>query len=434
MQYVQCELASVRWGVLLGGNMRTALIGGVAAVALTFGGAAFAQESSDNPGVQQRETVTVLTVAPSAEATAAEPAADAVAAAEATAADTPVVAQAPAAAEPALTCGGLYRIKRGDTLSDLARKIYGRASDWSLIYYANQAALGGTPSIIYPGVTVKIPCTASQDPAVVGNEAAPAPIPDNLPAYAARFLRQNSVTLLTADDYRPFTDRSLPAGGLVTEVVETAMTDAKLDHTITWINDWAAHLDPLLMEQHFDAGFPWLKPQCETDPENYRCKNFLFSDPVFEILVTVFVRPDSNFTFETDDSAIGKRFCRPAGYWTHDFDENGRNWLAEDKIVLLQPQTLNDCFKLLEDGVVDAVTDNEFTARQTIAEMGIQDKVLQLPRALSVQNLNVIMPKTHPKATVTLYKFNEALKKLKETGKYQEIVGRHLALFWRDNT
>src|SRR5687767_1132189 len=38
----------------------------------------------------------------------------------------------------AQTCGTDYVLKQGDTLSDIARTVYGSASQWSIIYYANQ--------------------------------------------------------------------------------------------------------------------------------------------------------------------------------------------------------------------------------------------------------------------------------------------------------
>ena len=65
------------------------------------------------------------------------------------------------------------------------------------------------------------------------------------------------VKLLTAGDYAPFTHKDSPNGGLITEIVDAAMTSAsgKGGYDIHRVNDWAAHLDPLLSQSMLDMGF-----------------------------------------------------------------------------------------------------------------------------------------------------------------------------------
>ena len=66
------------------------------------------------------------------------------------------------------------------------------------------------------------------------------------------------VNLLTADDYAPFTDRNSLNNGLVTKIVHSAMTQASGTdgYQVHWVNDWSAHLDPLLSNAMLDMGFP----------------------------------------------------------------------------------------------------------------------------------------------------------------------------------
>lgn len=63
---------------------------------------------------------------------------------------------------------------------------------------------------------------------------------------------------MTADDYAPFTDRGLPAGGLFAEVVQRVMEAAApaQGFAIHWVNDWSAHHEPLLSNAMMDVGFP----------------------------------------------------------------------------------------------------------------------------------------------------------------------------------
>lgn len=48
-----------------------------------------------------------------------------------------------------------YTVKKGDTLTAIARKLTGNA-DWKPIYEANKAVIGSNPNLIYPGQVLTI--------------------------------------------------------------------------------------------------------------------------------------------------------------------------------------------------------------------------------------------------------------------------------------
>ena len=50
-----------------------------------------------------------------------------------------------------------YTVKKGDSLSAIARQVYGDAGKWKKIYEANKGVIGGNPNLIYPGQTYIIP-------------------------------------------------------------------------------------------------------------------------------------------------------------------------------------------------------------------------------------------------------------------------------------
>ena len=177
-------------------------------------------------------------------------------------------------------------------------------------------------------------------------------------------------------------------------------------------------------------GFPWFRPDCDQMPDHERCQNFHFSEPIVELLQLLFVARGSGLTFEEDSDLHGRRLCRPAGYFTFDLDSEERQWLTRDLITLEQPPTPADCFALLLKGDVDAVALNEFTGWTTISELGLRDQIAPLPNPLGVQGLHVIISKRHWRGTTHLYRFNAGLEKLKETERYDQIVSRHLGVFW----
>ena len=193
------------------------------------------------------------------------------------------------------------------------------------------------------------------------------------------------IQFLTADGYTPFTDRTLPNGGLITQIVSSSMNLIKkqsggaFSYNVSWVNDWAAHLNPLLITRAFDAGFPWLKPDCAHIAElsqdaRYRCQKFFFSDPLFEVFTVLFVRADSPITFAKDDEIAGKSLCLPVGQSTHELDKGGRNWVKENKITLLRPQNVEECFRLLNSGAVNAVVTPDLTGKSVAAALGLATK------------------------------------------------------------
>ena len=341
----------------------------------------------------------------------------------------------------AIECGQKYTVQEGDTLNAIAGEAYGQANKWTLIFYANQKQFGNGP-ILEPGKQINIPCLKA--PAKVNIEPAgvdargKVPGPDPKAIEVSRL--KGDLQLLTAGDYQPFTDRSLPAGGMITEIVDTALATLKREaqgpgYQISWVNDWSSHLNPLLVSKTFDLGFPWFKPNCGEydqldDPAKFRCDKFFFSKPVFEILVLFFTLNESTFQFAADGDVLGTRLCRPTGYFTFDLDKGGRNWVKEEKVTLIRPQTVEECFQLLDRGEVDAVTLNEFTGRAAMKKLNMGSKIRVIERPVSLLNLHVVIAKTHPRARTFLHYINSSLTYLRDSGTYDQIVDKHLSRFW----
>jgi polar amino acid transport system substrate-binding protein len=348
----------------------------------------------------------------------------------------------------AQTCGADYTLKPGDTLASIARTVYGNASQWNIIYYANQDRLGDNASLAVPGLSLKIPCLAGTErPAAAAPvETAPAGAPpsaETAPFQLSSMLKR--IEFLTAEGYPPFTGRDLPQGGMVIDILQEAMNLIKeqakgsFDYQVSWVNDWSAHLNPLLITRAFDAGIPWSKPDCG-HPESldktgqYMCQKFFFSDPLYESVTVLFVRNDGSFNFERDEQINGKTLCRTKGWSTYDLDKGGRNWVKDGKVTLLQPQRAEDCFRLLDEGTVDAVVIAELTGLAVAQAMGISDRIHAASRPVSIETMHVIIAKTHASARTVLYYINNSLARLKERGAYEAITARHLEQFWGGST
>ena len=336
-------------------------------------------------------------------------------------------------------CGGTYTIQSGDSLSVIADKTYKDARKWSAVYNANIDKIGDSPNKIRVGQVINLPCINGLpvSEGTVATAPKPAPSVETVQVKTKQQVSERAlmVNLLTADDYAPFTDRASLNEGLVTEIVNAAMGQAagQDGYRIHWVNDWSAHLDPLLSNAMLDMGFPWLQPDCKQNPDNFRCTNFYFSDPMFEMLVLLFVDVQRPLRFREDADIIGKTLCRPKGYYTHDLDKDGRNWLADGKITLEQPVSVADCFEMLMAAQVDAVALNEFTGRKAMKDLALQNRVdIVQSRPLSIEGLHVVVHKSHPDAEALLSTINSGLGEIKNNSVYQDIIDRHMSKIWSE--
>jgi polar amino acid transport system substrate-binding protein len=351
------------------------------------------------------------------------------------------ISPTPSAAQ---TCGVNYVLKQGDTLADIARAVYGSPNQWSVIYYANQDRLGQNTTLLVPGLSLKIPCLGAQNKPVTQAALTPTPVPAPVPSAPPSFqlsVMLKRIEFLTAEGYAPFTGRNLPEGGMLIDLLRSAMNLIKdeargsFDFQVSWVNDWAAHLNPLLITRALDAGIPWSKPDCANSAgldraSEYICQKFFFSDPFYESVTVLFMRDDAIFDFARDDQIIGKTLCRMRGGSAHELDKDGRNWLKNGKITLMQPQMAEDCFRLLDEGTVDAVVIGELTGQAVAAGMGMSDRIHATSQPLNIETMHVIIAKAHPHARTVLYYVNTALTKLRESGAYDNIAARHLDQFW----
>ncbi|MEZ5886123.1 MAG: transporter substrate-binding domain-containing protein [Paracoccaceae bacterium] len=359
-----------------------------------------------------------------------------------------------------------YQVQRGDNLRNIARAAYGDPDLYRKIYEANVAVIGAKADLIEVGATLHLPCadgaeTAEAAPAAAIDEAAtetidaateavdptaaeapPAPAsevtaeaapatPESAPSAPAPQPSAKPLALVTGNDYAPFTDETLPGGGMFTQLVEMAMfrADPGRAYTLTFINDWQAHLDALLPSHAYDLSFPWSRPNCEA-PETLstgdlnRCQNFEFSQPFYEVVDGFFARTDSDIAAATTyDEYMGKRICRPEGYSTGVLDGAG---LTMDVVQVVRPVKVADCFGMLMKGDVDLVALDTTVAADEIAELGLTGQVSENPQLSSVKTLHVIAHKSNPDAVAALDLLNEGILEMYESGEWYDVVSTAL--------
>ncbi len=323
-----------------------------------------------------------------------------------------LVVATPARVEAQSACE-YYRVQRGDSLRDIAIAAYG-SDNYRRIWRENRAEIGRNPNLIEVGMVLRVPCADGSFPTANGAEQAATNTGE-------------AITFVTANGYLPYTDESLDKRGLVTDLVGQAMLRAEPEQPIeiVFVNDWASHLETLLPRQAFDASFPWTRPGCETQgelttTELYACQNYLYSDPLYEIVEGFFARNGDTYGTILDFAGLkGATVCRPEGYPTSHLEENG---LMPPDVTLVQPTRAHDCFALLKAGQVNVVALDTRAGERVLKDLGMEHNIAENPHLFVIQPLQVAVHRENPKGTEIIDDLNRGLSTMMQSGEWAAIV------------
>jgi polar amino acid transport system substrate-binding protein len=225
-----------------------------------------------------------------------------------------------------------------------------------------------------------------------------------------------SVKLVTGNGYQPFADQSLPSGGLTTDLVRTAYERAGYEVSIQFL-PWKRGA-AMVRDGNADATFPYVK----TDE---REKVYTFSEPIFAIPISPAVSPENAGTINAFEDMKGKKTCRPVGWASASPELNEAEKAGE--ITVQRPSAIESCFRLLEAGRVDFLVGEE-PRLQADAEkaLGSRDSIHIEDFTLGETRLHLIFAKTSKETSDRVEAANKALRDLKASDVFQEIVDRHL--------
>jgi len=330
-----------------------------------------------------------------------------------------------AAAMPS-ACGETYKIRSGDSLSKIAKSVYGSVRDFQIIYSANADLIGSNPAQIEIGMELWVPCldpsgTSAADATAITQVTSPAA----LPAPNAREIR-----VVAGTGWAPFTNQDQEQGGMITEIINVALdqADGDPDYKIDFINDWSAHLSPLISDHAYDFSIAWFQPNCEivdrlSEDSQFRCNNLDWSEPMFEQVFGYYTRASAQAPTSHAD-LLGKTICRPSGYSTFMLEEHD---LSAENITLARPSDPTVCFTGLANGEFDAVAMAVDTAEGFITETGVSDEVVYNEDLSQVLTIHAVIAKTNPMAETYLAQLDSGINKMKESGEWFSIIRRHLS-------
>lgn len=232
-----------------------------------------------------------------------------------------------------------------------------------------------------------------------------------LPLWAAA----EPLRLVTGDGYAPFTSKALPGGGLLTQVVQAALSQSRVSNELDW-QPWNRGLHMTLLAQ-YDATFPYMRSQ---DME----QDYLFSGPLLVVRQHLFSRAGE--VYEVDDlpALAGKRLCYPLGW---QLPTAIQGMVEQGLLTRHAPQGMIECARLLL-----LQRDDFFIANGPIGKAALEatgepsSHFRRSQSAFPERSLHLIVSRRHPRAEQLLLTFNQGLAQLQAGNQYRLILDGYL--------
>jgi polar amino acid transport system substrate-binding protein len=221
--------------------------------------------------------------------------------------------------------------------------------------------------------------------------------------------------LVTGDGYAPFTGQALPGGGILSQVVQTALSRRQVDSELYW-RPWNRGL-LMTLNGEYDATFPYVRSaELEQD--------YHYSEPLLLVRQHIFSRAGEVYEVDDLSALAGKRLCYPLG-WQLPVAIQGM--VEQGLLTRHAPIGLNECARLLLLG-----RDDFFIANGPLGEVALSlteqssENFRRSQSAFAQTSLHVIVPRRHPHAHRVLQRFNEGLALLRDGNEYQRLIEGYL--------
>lgn len=233
--------------------------------------------------------------------------------------------------------------------------------------------------------------------------------------FGLPLVSQATETISTGDLYPPYVDRTLPENGLMVPIIKHIFNRTEDYYDIEMVYEpWVRGYEQTKQGVHLGT-FPYV-----WDKE--RDQDFYYSDPVFDVGSYLFVRDEvdeDEWSVELLKEKNWTRVCRPNGYSIEELKEP---LLSLMDFTVYSPSDLPDCFRLLEKGRMDIVPIEKSTGEFTLFNhlRGLKVKVFK--NSVFKAGLYFIVSKQRKDGEEIIRQFNEAMKKTRESGEFEQWV------------
>ncbi|MGD1925127.1 MAG: substrate-binding periplasmic protein [Paracoccaceae bacterium] len=240
------------------------------------------------------------------------------------------------------------------------------------------------------------------------------------------------LVVLSAKGLEPLAGPDLPDGGLIGALVRASVSekDRAIGVNLAFVNDRRAHLDVLLPMGQFAMSYPWLAPDCteEFPPGSMSeevCGAFLFSVPIFQIEMRIFVRAEGPLR-DSKKAADwkGKILCRPGGFVAVDLERRF------DLRRIVSEADADACWIQVREGRADGVS----IPAPLVYSAPVPDGFVEIEDLRSYEPIHAVLHKAYPGSESVLELLNSGVRELQQSGAWFELVSAYLSEFNLDKS
>ncbi|WP_163834111.1 substrate-binding periplasmic protein [Spartinivicinus ruber] len=233
--------------------------------------------------------------------------------------------------------------------------------------------------------------------------------------FSSYLVAVDQPTVIATGDWAPFTGKSLLNGGMLVEVVETALKQTKYRYKIDYLPWKRAYKS--LVEGDIAGSFPWMLTE-------ERQKLFSISDSIYQSTERFFVSKDFSIDYKKDQDIKGLSVCLPSG-WTQ---APIQKFLDNKILNLYQPKTEENCFEAITLKRAHLYSVNSISGWEAIKKAGLKSSDFKILGPVIRENTFVLLGSKEDKNSAKLIKnLNEGLRIIIKNGVYQEIVDKHIS-------
>lgn len=221
------------------------------------------------------------------------------------------------------------------------------------------------------------------------------------------------LSLVTGDDYPPFTDSAMPEGGLAVPLIKAVFNDQKYTVSLAWKPWKRGYLEA--KSGRYAGTFPYR-------PTEEREEDFLFSDPVFHLKEVIVSRKPENFHPQNYQELARKTLCLPIGYAP---GKAMQALMDNAKIDVFRPKSMDGCFKAISRFHNLIIKTHKYLAYHQLKEKKLNPADFDITFMHdSSYTLHFIVSKQYPNSKELIKGFNKGLANIKKNGEFQKISRR----------
>jgi polar amino acid transport system substrate-binding protein len=219
------------------------------------------------------------------------------------------------------------------------------------------------------------------------------------------------LALVTGEDYPPYVDVQEPGGGLAVRLVQQVMQRMNATATVDTA-PWRRGYEETLRGR-FDATFPYVRTA-------ERERDFLYSDPLIQVRQAVFMTVERRFAYRAPADLKGRRICTPLGFAPA---ASLQPMLDSGEAVRVTAASAASCPGLLAADRADAFIQDHRIGVALVAKAGLTGRIVAVAEPpFGLQELHLIVPRSHPDAAGLIARFNAALKQVRGSGDYNRLL------------